>query len=252
MFPNRKYSPVQIRGVLFISCAILLSISRPVLLIWSKDFSERVICALVYVLSAAMQAFGALYKEKTIIELSQPTDVYVLSAWLFFYQGMWALVLAPLFYKLQCISGMWKDYPLENLFVNLRDGFRCFFGLVNPYAERYYDTDDMSCAYYAVILVCYVVCTVAVLESVNRILQLNNKILGRSMVVAVFVAFAVLMVYDVVYSDGIEDNTIGLADFFSIVVLLIGMEVFGRDPEPNVEVITNYTPVVELQPMSPG
>ena len=44
---------------------------------------------------------SSLYKEKSIIDYSLPTDIHSMSCWLFFYQFIVALVFFPLFYLCQ-------------------------------------------------------------------------------------------------------------------------------------------------------
>jgi hypothetical protein len=43
------------------------------------------------------------------------------------------------------------------------------------------------------------------------------------------------------YGYGLFGSTIGISDIISIIILLIGMEIYGRDPEPDVEIITNFS-----------
>ncbi len=65
------------------------------------------------------------------------------------------------------------------------------------------------------------------------------------MAAAVFVAFIALGIYDtkVDYGYGLLGSTIGITDLVSISALLLGMEIYGRDPEPDIEVVTAFTPV---------
>jgi hypothetical protein len=90
----------------------------------------------------------------------------------------------------------------------------------------------------------YVLSNVIVLECVDRALQTNDKVLSRATSVAVLAAFFMLGFYDTNLGyddDGIVGTSFNSVDFVSIVVLLVGMEVYGRTPEPDVEAITQFT-----------
>jgi hypothetical protein len=63
------------------------------------------------------------------------------------------------------------------------------------------------------------------------------------MAAAIFVAFIALVVYDVQSNEpayGYFNSNIDIADMLSIIFLLAGMEVFGRDDEPEEIFVTNY------------
>ena len=49
-----------------------------------------------------------------------------------------------------------------------------------------------------------------------------------------------------------QDSTLGLADIISVIFLLIGMDIYGRDLEPDLETITNFDAPSNFVPMSPG
>lgn len=114
LFPDRKYSTIQITGVIIIACALLIGASRSfmdVLGLFARSDStgshalqrqqSSGLSTIVYIFAAGMQGLAALYKEKSIIEYCQPADVHVMSCWLFFYQSAFALVAFPLFYVMQ-------------------------------------------------------------------------------------------------------------------------------------------------------
>lgn len=242
-FPNRKYSSIQIKGVQLMSIAILISISRPIInSIYDKSYYSSLSSTLLYVFSAAFQGIATLYKEKCIIDWSQPMDIHYLSSWLFIYQFLVALLLAPLLYVLQGISNDWKGYPLSSIFHNIYDGWQCLGG-DNPYDVEPYDPEYTYCENSIWLIVGFVVSNILVLECIGRVLQTSNQILGRSMAAAIFVAFIALGVYDVQSNEpayGYFNSNIGIADMLSIIFLLAGMEVFGRDDEPEEIFVTNY------------
>ena len=145
-FPDRKYSEVQMLGVKFISVAIIISVIRQFVYIYTKTDFTGATSSLVYVLSAALQGFATLYKEKAIIEWSRPMDIHFLSSWLFFYQALVALILAPAIYLLQGVSSSWEGFPITSIFDNIRDGMTCFRGS-NPSFQSYGNRDDDDSSY---------------------------------------------------------------------------------------------------------
>jgi len=64
------------------------------------------------------------------------------------------------------------------------------------------------------------------------------------MTFAVVTSFVAAIVYDIIFADNIQDSYFGVQDFLAIAVLVIGMETFSRDPEPEPELVTNYSPVM--------
>lgn len=225
--------------------------------------------------SKSSQGFATLYKEKSIIVWSQPMDIHYLSSWLFFYQCIVAIIAAPLIYLFQgtnmqshnfplCaptpappitnvvvqihsytgVSSGASNFPITTMAVNFHDGWSCVLGH-GPPQNTAYDSSGAMCVNSNIwLLIGYVTATLAVIECIDRVLQISNQTLGRAMAFAVLVAFLALGVYDKQGESGssLFGTNIGYADLVSIAVLLLGMEIYGQDPEPDVEVITNFSP----------
>jgi hypothetical protein len=102
LFPNRKYSTIQLRGVGIIGFAVFICLGRVTYYYFFSDtFAVKTLWSSIwYVIFAALQGFITVYKERCIIAWSKPLDIYRLSAWLFYYQCMIAVVLSPLVYML--------------------------------------------------------------------------------------------------------------------------------------------------------
>jgi hypothetical protein len=101
LFPNRKYSSIQMKGVALISAAVIISASRPIVWIYDEIDRYTAVSSLVYVSAAAVQSLGNLYKEKSLIEWSKPVDIHLLSSWLFLYQLAAVLLFGPVIYFAQ-------------------------------------------------------------------------------------------------------------------------------------------------------
>jgi hypothetical protein len=132
-------------------------------------------------------------------------------------------------------------FPVSSFSENFWDGVYCLLGSNPDSSTALYDTSHTSCSYAIWLLVGYVISTALVLQCVDNVLVSSGRVLGRSMAGAVLMSFLAAIIYSVNSSDMIQNATFGWADITAIVVLLIGMEVFGRDPEPESELITNYS-----------
>jgi len=244
LFPDRRYSDMQMQGVYFTAGAIVLSVGQQFYSLYHSGAVWGVTSSLIYVMAAALHGLSTLYKEKCIVEWMQPIDVHFLSSWLFLYQAIICLILAPAIYVFQSVTNNWVGFPISSMQSNLQDGWACFQG-IDPLgfdenaddasgtsdAFRTYDTKYMDCEYSFWLVALYVISNIVVLECIDRILQTGNQLLGRATAGAVLFAFLTLGVYDsqTDVGQGIQGTTIGLTDIISIIFLLIGIELHGRD-----------------------
>jgi hypothetical protein len=136
-----------------------------------------------------------------------------------------------------CLS----DFQISTFLINIQEGWQCFRGYRPEHSVFHDDGYADLCSGCFWLVLTYVGCTALVIECINHVLQISNQLLGRAMAAAVMLAFLSLAVYDknANYGIGIFGTNIGLLDIVSVCVLIYGMEVYGRDPEPDVEVITN-------------
>jgi hypothetical protein len=76
------------------------------------------------------------------------------------------------------------------------------------------------------------------------VLRTSNQILGRVLAAAVAVSFISLAIYDksnsLLVAPGLWGTTMVWRDVLSLTLLLVGMELYARDSEPNIEIITNF------------
>ena len=124
---------------------------------------------------------------------------------------------------------------------NLINGFECLQGLKEK-SELNNDFHS-ECQGSIWLILGYVLSNIAVLACIDQVLQTSNQILGRVMAFGVFFAFIALGIYDThEYKDygGLNGGTIGFTDLISLVFLIIGMEIYGSDPEPDAELVANF------------
>jgi hypothetical protein len=247
VFPDRHYGWYHRVGVVFISIAVTCSIFKIVYYdyLYNSDGEDGFIAtksALIYVFSCGLQGVSTLYKERALVDWAQPVNIYFISSRLFLYQFLVTLSLSIVFFVYEAIIGNSDRIP-SGLFY----GWKCFLGSTPTDINR---DDDMtsyyvSCSHSLWLVMGYVLATIGVMMSINVVLRLNSLLVSKAICAAICVAFVVLWLYDV-SSSPFQSNpfvfggSVGAVDLVSMAVLLVGMEVYGRDPEPDVELITNY------------
>lgn len=251
VFPNRKYSPVQIRGSVLILIAIVISVIRPLLFLIdsSQQANYRIQYAyssILYVFFSGVLGVATLYKERCIIQWSQPIDIHYISVWSYLFQLLYALILSPLIYLMQNFTtSTWSGFNISSFRTNVIDSLSCIQGNTPNTDDSIYDTAFTSCSYSIFIVVAFVSSNILIQECIGQVLQTSNLLLGRCVAAAVFIAFIALGIYDtkVDYGNGIFGSNITFIDVIAVVVLIAGLEMYGEDMEPDVEIITNYESV---------
>ncbi len=99
-FPDRLYTPTQIKGVWIVCVALFLGVFSA---FFSPGYDDRstVASSALYIACASLQGLSTLFKEKSVLEFGTPVDMYTLSSALFSYQVVFSIILFPFFYLLQ-------------------------------------------------------------------------------------------------------------------------------------------------------
>lgn len=116
-----------------------------------------------------------------------------------------------------------------------------------PRTPYYYDQSECHCtSSILVYIVLYVICTIIVLQCINKLLDLNYSKLSQIMLLNICVSVSILIAYDIVSggSYGWFGSHLGIADVLSAVLLLVGVYIYGSQQEPEAELNTNSVPVV--------
>ena len=135
------------------------------------------------------------------------------------------------------ISDGWDAFPLSSFTSNMGDGLNCLLGN-DPAGGTSYDSTRTNCSYSYWFVIGYVLSNVVVLECIDRISHTKNQILERALSFAVFMAIIGLAVYD--NDFGIDGCKLDSATVIAIFILLVGMEMHGRDPEPDCDAVTAF------------
>jgi len=248
LFPNRKYSPVQIRGSVLIMVAIVISMIRPFLFLVSSGQQanyriQYAYSSIFYVFFSGLLGVATLYKERCIIQWSQPIDIHYISVWSYLFQLIYALMFSPLIYLMQNLTtSTWSGFSMSSFHANVVDSLSCIQGHTPNTDDSIYDTAYTSCSHSIFLVVGFVLSTILIQECIGQVLQTSNLLLGRCVASAVFIAFIALGIYDtkVDYGNGIYGSNITFIDMIAVVVLIAGLEMYGEDMEPDVQIITNY------------
>ena len=245
-FPDRKYTPVQLRGVGLIALAVTAGVGATAgrhFFFASADGSPGdTVSTVVYAAMAGVQGLATLYKEREIAAFAQPMDIHYLSSALFLYQAGVALVLAPVVYSLQGLAG---GFPFTSYADNLIDGLACYIGDDPDYADALYDHSHANCGYCFALIGGYVACGVLALECVDQLVKVSHRTLGRALAAAVAVAALALggLCTPTAPGGGLLGSALGFTDLAALVVLLVGLELYGHDPEPDATALTCFVPV---------
>lgn len=113
----------------------------------------------------------------------------------------------------------------------------CFLGN-DPVQETSYDSTRTNCSHSYWLVIGYVLCNIVVLACIDRISLTKNQILERALSFAVFVSIVGLAVYD--NDFGLDGCELDSATIIAIFILLVGMEMHSRDPEPDCDAITAF------------
>lgn len=238
VFPNRRYGWAHNAGLLLMGGAVALSVLK---ILWydsteNEDYFATY-SSLVYVGAACLQGLSTLYKEQALAAWSRPINLYYLSAYLFFYQFFVTIAFSAVFY------GLFSD---ANMFHSFYYGWMCFLGDTPAVINRDDDiTVYVNCSASLWVILGYVLSTFCVLVCLHSVLESNAHSVPRLLSAAICAAFLLLWAYDAYYlqlqpSPYIFGGSVGAVDVVALVLLLLGTEIYGRDPEPDVELITHY------------
>lgn len=168
----------------------------------------------------------------------------------------------------------------NGLLGGIYDGWICFLGLDREFHSHVKPRSYSDCTESLWLVILYVVSNLFVLVSVSSVIRLSSHLVGRMMAIAVLVAFIAMCIYDweivselsesrhhsrrrdddSIGDDGHstkaigEDTTgeysrdsVGILDVIALISLLAGMEIYGRDAEPDEEAITNFSPACNIK-----
>ena len=120
------------------------------------------------------------------------------------------------------------------------DLYLCFVTDVRIPEDKY--PEKAACRYVLASVISYVISTSCVNVAVNGVLQKGTVfMMYRSLNVSVAVSCVCLAIYTA--SDPIWSAlSLHSYDLISLVLVLVGLDVYHRQPEPDTEVLTHWSP----------
>ncbi len=97
-----------------------------------------------------------------------------------------------------------------------------------------------SCSPFNILYIILYACTTAIiLECVNRISSVDPKLMDYYLIGAVILSFCLLIIYDFLDSrrgSGLFYSHVLVTDFFSLGILIHGLILFSKDPQPDTDI----------------
>eukprot|EP01036_Dinobryon_divergens_P033968 gene33968-43881_t len=229
LFPSRQYTQQHYWGVAVTASGILLSLAN---ILWTTYFESESYTALlasaVYLIASAVQGISSSVKEKLIVEWHHPVNIYQYSSWLFFYQFLFTVLFSILYFVGKAV--------VEGD-VSVMEG--AFAGWTAIFV---WNTDDSSS------------------DDMDDYYSDDVKVPLNLWLIAAYVLHSFLGHSVSPYSSSpwpahshhhtsiMNQYGISLIDVVSVLLLVLGSEIYGFDAEPPMEPIANFASA----PAGPG
>eukprot|EP00639_Heterosigma_akashiwo_P004594 CAMPEP_0194584832 /NCGR_PEP_ID=MMETSP0292-20121207/17317_1 /TAXON_ID=39354 /ORGANISM="Heterosigma akashiwo, Strain CCMP2393" /LENGTH=360 /DNA_ID=CAMNT_0039440015 /DNA_START=293 /DNA_END=1376 /DNA_ORIENTATION=+ len=240
----QKYSRGHLVGLLLVCAAMGLAVFPAAYQIVAPEVDEPPAAwnVLVYFLAGVPAAASGLVKERALVKFARPMDPYYLNLWVALYQFLFVLLAAPLSYKFQSLGHDWEFYPQASFAGALNDGWACAFwgeprnGASDALPQR------AQCAYSFYLAAGYVAAAVLVNVFVDRLLLYSTeRAMYRGVTASILVACAALALYTTQSNGVYYPDSLSLLDVVSIIMLVIGLEVYHSVKEPDSDFLTQWT-----------
>jgi hypothetical protein len=144
------------------------------------------------------------------------------------------------------MTGHFEGYPLVSFTQNIQDGWGCLIGKKPHHDDDLddadYVVDNFSCSNNIYVVLGYVLSTIFVVACINRVFQLSSKSIGRMTSAAILLAYAVLLAREMIFPIIHQENVSSVfVDAIALMLLISGMEIYGRESEPENEMITEFS-----------
>jgi hypothetical protein len=230
---------------------------------------------LVFLSCTVPLAISQVVKEDAVVRFGQPMDMHYLNLLLALYQALLLLMLLPLAYRAQvrrvaslfswpvlllylpclwCLTphtqphrqGLgesWGAYANADLGSALSDLWLCLFTKKGAIVDDYKYPVKPECAFAQRSTAAYVLCTPLVTATAHAVLDKGSStLLYRLLNGGVGMAFVFLALYS---ADGWGWEAVGLnlGDLLGGAMVMLGLELFCKQPEPYTEILTEWSPV---------
>lgn len=220
-------------AVVLALCPAFYSIVNPDFFIYADAIPVRTaLNSLVYVSSCIPAAASQLYKEQILLQYKQPVNMHYLNLLLSIFQFIFASTMSPLVFSLQGLGakGDWTElYPSAEYSENFLDGLKCFFGLLDETDQKEKYSWEAQCDLTIGLVFIYAFSIIAVGVAVDKIVNAGaTKVMYRGVSAGIILAVLCMHAYDVRLPDFNYGPAIDGLNLVSVLLLILGSEVYHR------------------------
>jgi hypothetical protein len=262
--PLRGYGGLaseHVLGSLIITLAVVAGLTPAIISFFDPEMFIAVdlvplrtaLNTLIFTSGCIPAAASQLYKEHVFLQHKQPVDANQFNLLLSVFQFMFLLIISPLAYTLQGLSGArrqdtWTDlYPSAQISSNFRDGLACFLGTLDDATQESAYPEDARCDYSLLIVVAHVMSIIIIGVAVDKMVNAGaTKIIYRGMSAGIILAVLALFTYDIHDPNFNFGPGIDSLDLVCTLTLILGSEVYHRVSLQDATFETVYPEIEDL------
>ena len=220
-------------AVLLALCPAIYSILDPAFFIYADAIPlQTAYNTMLFVSSCIPAAASQLYKEHIFLQYKQPVQPDHINFILSVFQFIFASIMAPLVYTLEGLAATedWPNlYPSSGFSTNFMEGFQCFVGTLDEdLATNKYD-DSAECDFSIALILLYSFSIIMVGVAVDKIVNAGaTKVMYRGVSAGIIASSLCLYTYDMHSTRFNYGPAIDSSNLFSLLLLVIGSEVYHR------------------------
>lgn len=188
--------------------------------------------SLLYVSSCFPAAASQLYKEHVFLQNKQPVNASYLNFLLSLFQFILASVMTPLVFGLQGLGAGddWTTlYPSSQFSNNFLSGLKCFLGLLPEDSAQNDFPEAATCDLSLLLVLGHAFSIIAVGCAVDKIINAGaTKAMYRGISAGIIVAVLIMYNYDMHIPEFNYGPGIDLLNLISLILLVVGAEVYHR------------------------
>ena len=255
----------HVLGSLIITFAVLAGMTPAIICLFKPDFFvamdvlplRTALNTMIFTLGCVPAAASQLYKEHIFLQHKQPVDPNHLNLLLSLMQLVFLLIISPLVYGLQGLSGATKGedwtslYPSSQISENFRDGLACFLGTLDEDRQTSVYPEDAVCDNSMLIVVIHVMSIIIIGVAVDKIVNAGaTKIMFRGISAGIVLSVISLYVYDIHDPEFNYGPMIDSLHFACTLTLILGSEVYHRVSVQDATFETVYPHMEDLYDVS--
>lgn len=233
----------HLMGSLIITLAVLTGMAPTMVSFFKPEFFASMdvlpirtaLNTVIFTLGCIPAAASQLYKEHVFLLHKQPVNPSHFNLLLSVFQFVFLLIVSPLVYGLQGLSGATKDdvwttlYPSSQISDNFKDGLACFLGTLDDERQESAYPEDAECDYSLLIVFTHVMSIIIIGVAVDKIINAGaTMIMYRGISAGIVLSVISLYNYDMHDPDFNYGPMIDSLHFVCTLTLILGSEVYHR------------------------